>query len=141
MKFFFWSHNWRLLIYVSSPNFQKLNVHSIYIYWYINMPNVTASYGIPFYFILSSFWIFIHNLRAFMEELLFSHQIFTDCIYILVMPLFWCTMIPDVTSYNRRFSDLLCRFWAFSYRIQFRICLKGFCIKLLRIVYSANPTF
>ena len=43
------------------------------------MQDVTASYGMPFDFIVF-LSIFVHFCRPFMSELLYLHQTFTDCI-------------------------------------------------------------
>ena len=45
------------LCFITSPNFHKMYVWSIHIFWYIDMPDVTSSYGAPFDLILF-FWVF-----------------------------------------------------------------------------------
>ena len=56
------------------------------------MPDVTASYGTPFDFIVF-FGIFIHYYSPVMSELLYLHQIFTD--YVSNQYLY--VKMPDVT--------------------------------------------
>ena len=81
------------------------------------MPDVTASYGTPFDFI-SFFSVFIHYWRAFMIEVSYLHQTFTDYMFD------WYTSMP--TRYGR-FSYSIKILENFSY---ITICFKTIYVTL-----------
>ena len=52
-------------------------VLSIHTLWYTDIPDVTVNYGTQLDFI-AFLGIFVHKWRAFMFEVLYLHQTFTD---------------------------------------------------------------
>ena len=60
------------------------------------MRDVTASYGRSFDFIAFLLGIFIHNWRAFMSEVFYLQQTFTDCMSN------YCTYFGMYDKYDNR---------------------------------------
>ena len=65
---------------------QNMCLRIKYIFWYIDMPDVTViSYKKPL-FIFFYFWgIFTHYWRLFMSEVVYLHQSFKDCVSKIVV--------------------------------------------------------
>ena len=126
IKFFGHFHTLLLTIHVwivvSPPNFHWLYILSILIY---DMPDVTASYGMPFKFI-TFFENLAQNWGIFMSELLYLHQSFIDC----VSNQYWYVKISDViASYGMPFNF----FYVFC-----EFCTKLMNMHLWSVAYPPN---
>ena len=52
-----------------------------FIFWCIVVSDVAASFGRLLDFVVFFLWIFIHNWRTFIFEVLYLHQTSTDCVF------------------------------------------------------------
>ena len=88
------------------------NQYGIRTFWYINISDVTASYGTPFDFI-AFLSIFIHYNWPFMSELLYLYQTFTNYVPNQYR---WFVNMPDMTASYRMPLDFIGNF-AHNWRI------------------------
>ena len=99
-------HYWRSFMYKLLYFHQTFTDCGSYIdYWYVKIPDMTASLVTPFDFI-AFLGLLIHYLGPFMSELLYLHQTFTDYMSNQYTRFRYVNM-PNVTPSYGRFYGLI----------------------------------
>ena len=85
LRVFVWAgaKNWPISKKISQKwtAFHRMCVQSIHIFYYIDLPDVTASNGMPFGYIAFFFWYFQILLTTIhVWIVVFHYQILTDCV-------------------------------------------------------------